>query len=128
MLSEPHWQSGQSASGEVVATTTRRNCSSASRRTNCKPGASGRNVGLVRRAIADSFSQDAHILSDSQCTRHSSRKPAHQLTPDSSKVWKTQHVVMWSLDVVSCYCQIVSSQQRREHMTRQTSKGTCTFC
>jgi hypothetical protein len=56
-LSERQWQSGQSASGDVVATMAMRDCASASKRTNCKPEASGNRVGLFLRASADSFSR-----------------------------------------------------------------------
>src|SRR6266567_4715711 len=88
MLWERHWQSGQSASGEVVSTTVRMNCSSASRRTRCRPEASGNNVGLVGRAMVDSISEGTQHFCDSQCT-HKSFLMASQQAPLSSKVRET---------------------------------------
>ncbi len=56
-----------------------RDCSSASKRINCKQEGSGNKLGQLLRAIADSFSQGNYFLWDFQYTRYTLLRAKNKL-------------------------------------------------
>src|SRR6266702_4079994 len=111
MLWERHWQSGQSASGEVVSTTVRMNCSSASRRTRCRPEASGNNVGLVGRAMVDSISegtQQSFLMASQQAPLSSKVRETHPpwrgFKPQFITYKESTFTFVGSIVIASLYC------------------------